>query len=721
MIYVIKRNGRKEKVKFDKIVAGILKMCYGLSPSISPEIIAIQAISHLYNGIHTAQLDELCAQIAFSNVAQHPDYAILATRIAVSNLHKQTCDSFSDLIEAFYQDAPEIDSKQTCISASLYELVFSNKEQINQAIDHTKDFHYDYLQFQTLCTDFLMRIEGEIVERPQHFFMRIALGIHKHDLKVAIPTYLALSGGKICVNTTTMQRAGTSKPQFASHYMTSIKKGTIDSVHELVSLCEKASSSPASIGISLQETTGNISSLLDLLISSGQYIRDVSGENKQTKCVFLEPWHLETESFLEYIHQVGDQDSLEFALLLPDLFMDRVLEGKTWSYFAPQNEQTFAQKTKHEFIKDYLCCEQTQRGTTTVYARSLWDKILQIQIKTNKLHLFFKDNINLKYDQNHLGSVNVASSCGGAMATIQDDETASVISTSINLAKFIAINGQLDEEALFEACYLGVLTLNKMTDENHYLSDSLRRFHLRHRPIHLHVHGLSDAYILLNIPYNSLQAKKLNLSIFETIYFACLSASNDLSKLHGAYSSFNDSMLSRGIFQFNKWNIKPSTRWNWEQLRSDIKQYGVRNSLLIALGWSASYPTTNAQPHCMPYYSYVNQTNISLGQVSVFNEHLARHLIKKNLWSEEIRQKLLQTNGSLHPIELFDSETKQLFCTTQELDPKIWIDQAADRAAFICQSEQLIFPVQNIDKQTLSDLHFYAWKRGLKSSVRLSQ
>jgi len=719
-MYVVKRNGRIETVKFDAITARILQMCYGLDSYISPELIAIRVISHLYRGISTAQIDVLIAQVAFAHARYHPDYALLSSRIAVSNLHKQTPSTFSEAIERMHaSEKLTVGTRNTAIAEDIYELVCENKDFLNASIIDERDFLCNYPQLSLFTDRFLMHIAGQVVERVQYMFMRVALGIHKNDLTSVLETYTALSQGKLLLSSPTLCSSGTNKAQMMPHFMTSVKERELSQLHEVINLYAHLSASTSQTAIHLHETSVDIQHLLALLQTSVNYVHHIATDTQQTLTINIALWHSGIETVLHFIRQTTTQNTLKFVLWLPNLFFERLHTTQKWTLMSPEKCPNLSQAHGEEFEQLYLQYEERGLGEQTVNIEQLWDEIIATQLEVGMPHIVYQDATNSKFNQQHIHTVQQSCWSGGSTIGAQWDETIGCAGASVALPKCIDGQTSFSHDHLFELVYLAVINLNKIIDSNAYPSDATMRFNLRHRPMSIGVDGLHDVFLTLELPVESIHAQQLNKDIFETVYFAALTASNDLAQIDGAYSSFDGSLLSRGMFQFDKWNISPSDRWDWSSLREHIVQYGVRNALLVGIAPTPfDTQTTGYSANCQPYASYIEHTSLDLGEVITINNLLARKLVKHGLWSKELVDTIIQQEGSVQHIPEIDVQLKEIYKNGREIDQRYLIDLNADRGAYICQSQPLaIYLSDSTSLQALSSLHQYAWQKGLKTSI----
>ncbi len=734
-MYVLKRDGRKEVVKFDKITARIKKLCYGLNPLVVPEKVAMRVIEGLYDGVTTSELDNLAAEVAATNTITHPDYALLASRIAVSNLHKNTHKSFSKTIEDLYNYIdPKTGENASLIADDVYKIVQENKETLDSTIIYDRDFRYDYFGFKTLERSYLLRINGEIAERPQQMLMRVALGIHKNDIDSVIETYNYLSEGWFTHATPTLFNSGTPKPQMSSCFLIKTKDDSIEGIYDTLKQTAQISQSAGGIGISIHDiratgsyikgtngTSNGIVPMLRVFNDTARYVDQGGGKRKGSFAVYLEPWHADVFDFLDLKKNTGKEEQrardLFYALWIPDLFMKRVEANEEWTLMCPHECPGLSDVHSEEFEALYTKYEKEGKGRKTIKAQDLWFKICESQIETGTPYMLYKDAANSKSNQKNLGTIKSSNLCTEIIEYTDKDEVAVCNLASIALPKFVN-EGKFDFDKLFEVSYRAAKNLDKVIDENYYPVPEARNSNMRHRPIGLGVQGLADAFILMRYPFDSAEAKQLNKDVFETIYYAALTASKDLAKENGPYSSYEGSPVSQGIFQFDMWGVQPSDRWEWDILREEIKEHGVRNSLLLAPMPTASTAQILGNNECFePYTSNIYTRRVLSGEFIIVNKHLLRDLVKLGLWNDTLKNKLMAANGSIQNIDEIPDNIKELYKTAWEIPQRTLIDMAADRGAFIDQSQSLNIFMENANFAKLTSMHFYGWKAGLKTGM----
>ena len=735
-MYVVKRDEKKEAVKFDKITARIIKMCYGLDPLVSPESVAMKVIEGIYDGVSTSDLDNLAAEVAAAKTIDHPDYALLASRIAVSNLHKETKKTFSEVMsDLYYYIDPKTNQKASLLADDVFNIIQEHKETLDSSIIYDRDFRYDYFGFKTLTRSYLMKLNGKIAERPQQMLMRVALGIHKSDVESAIKTYHLMSEGWFTHATPTLFNSGTPKPQMSSCFLLTMKEDSIEGIYETLKACAQISQSAGGIGLSIHNiratgsyikgtngTSNGIVPMLRVFNDTARYVDQGGGKRKGSFAMYIEPWHADVFDFLDLKKNHGKEEQrardLFFALWIPDLFMQRVKENGEWTLMCPHECPGLSDVHSAEFVALYTKYELEGKGRKTIKAQDLWFKILESQIETGTPYMLYKDAANSKSNQQNLGTIKSSNLCTEIIEYTAPDEIAVCNLASLALPKYVTEEKTFDHNKLFEVTYQATLNLNKIIDENFYPVEAAKNSNLRHRPIGLGVQGLADTYILMGFPFESDDAKKLNKEIFETIYYASMTASKDLSKELGPYSTYEGSPVSKGIFQPDMWGVTPSTRWEWSVLKEEVLKYGVRNSLLLAPMPTASTAQILGNNECFePYTSNIYTRRVLSGEFIIVNKHLLKDLVKAGLWNKDMRQKIMTANGSVQNIKEVPQNLKALYKTAWEISQKAIIEQSADRGAYICQSQSLNIFMENANFGKLTSMHFYGWEKGLKTGM----
>ena len=736
-MFVIKRDGKTESVKFDKITARIEKLCYGLNPAlVDPVDVAKKVIEGLYDGVTTSELDNLAAETAASLTTKHPDYALLASRIAVSNLHKNTRKSFSDTMKKLYEYVDRKTGKNASLIADdVWEVIEQNAELLDSTIIYDRDFGFDYFGFKTLEKSYLLKIDGSIVERPQHLYMRVAVGIHKQDIESAIKTYHLMSERWYTHGTPTLFNAGTPKAQMSSCFLLTMQDDSIEGIYDTLKQTAKISQSAGGIGLSIHNvratgsyisgtngTSNGIIPMLKVFNDTARYVDQGGGKRKGAFAIYLEPWHADIFDFLDLRKNHGKEEmrarDLFYALWVCDLFMKRVEADGNWSLFCPAEAPGLHECHSEEFEALYERYEKEGRARKTIKAQELWFAILDAQVETGTPYLLYKDAANSKSNQQNLGTIKSSNLCTEIIEYTDANEVAVCNLGSLALPRFV-MNGRFDHDKLFEVTYQVTINLNRVIDQNYYPIKEAQNSNLRHRPIGLGVQGLADTFIKLRMPFESDEAKKLNKEIFETIYFAAMTASKDLAIKEGAYETFKGSPLSKGKFQFDLWNVKPdSGRWNWDGLRQEVMEHGVRNSLLVAPMPTASTSQILGNNECFePYTSNIYTRRVLSGEFVVVNKFLLHDLVALGLWNSNMKNKIITANGSIQDIAEIPANIKELYKTVWEIKMRNIIDMAADRGAYICQSQSLNLFVNQPNASKLTSMHFYAWKKGLKTGM----
>lgn len=734
-MYVIKRNGKKESVKFDKVTARIEKLSYSLSPIVNVIDVAKKTIEGIYDGVATTDLDNLAAETAASLTITHPDYAILASRIAVSNLHKNTVKSFSATMRKLYHYTDEATgNKLPLIADDVMQVIEENADLLDSTIIYDRDYAFDYFGFKTLEKSYLLRVNGKIAERPQHMYMRVAVGIHKNDIDSVIKTYHLMSERWFTHATPTLFNAGTPKPQMSSCFLLTMKEDSIDGIYDTLKQTAKISQSAGGIGLAIHNiratgsyiggtngTSNGIIPMLRVFNDTARYVDQGGGKRKGAFAIYLEPWHADIFEFLDLRKNHGKEElrarDLFFALWISDLFMKRVEANEDWSLFCPNEAPGLSECWGEKFDELYTSYEQQGKARKKVKAQELWFKILESQIETGTPYMLYKDAANAKSNQQNLGTIKSSNLCTEILEYTSPEEVAVCNLASLALPRFVT-EGKFDHQKLYEVTYQVTKNLNAVIDGNYYPVEEAKHSNLRHRPIGIGVQGLADVFIMLRLPFESELARLLNKNIFETIYFAAMTASKDLAKEQGAYASFEGSPLSKGIFQFDMWNVQPSDRWNWESLRKEVMQYGVRNSLLVAPMPTASTSQIFGNNECFePYTSNIYTRRVLSGEFIIVNKHLLKDLIQLGLWNNSMKHKIIAANGSIQHIDEIPADIKELYKTVWEIKQRSIIDMAADRGAYICQSQSLNLFVDQPTISKLTSMHFYGWKKGLKTGM----
>jgi ribonucleoside-diphosphate reductase alpha chain len=736
-MYVVKRDGHKEPVMFDKITDRIKKLCYGLNGLVDPVKVAMRVIEGLYDGVSTSELDNLAAETAASMTIAHPDYAQLAARIAISNLHSNTKKSFSETMnEMFHYVNPRTNLEAPLLSEEVHKVIMDNAEFLDSHIIYNRDFNYDYFGFKTLERSYLLRINGKIVERPQHMLMRVSVGIHLNDLESVIETYDLMSKKFFTHATPTLFNAGTPKPQMSSCFLLAMQDDSIDGIYDTLKQTAKISQSAGGVGLSIHNvratgsyirgtngTSNGIVPMLKVFNDTARYVDQGGGKRKGSFAIYIETWHADIFDFLDLKKNTGKEEmrarDLFFAMWTSDLFMKRVQEDSYWTLMCPNECPGLYDVYGEEFEAMYIDYETRGKGRKTIKARELWEKILESQIETGTPYMLYKDAANRKSNQKNLGTIRSSNLCTEIMEFTSKDEIAVCNLASISLPMFIS-NGKFDHKLLFNVTKRVTRNLNKVIDRNYYPVVEAQNSNMRHRPVGLGVQGLADAFIMLRLPFTSDEAKKLNQEIFETLYFAAVTASMEMAKEEGPYSTFKGSPISQGEFQHNLWGLKDeelSGRWDWASLRKEVMENGVRNSLLVAPMPTASTSQILGNNEAFePYTSNIYTRRVLSGEFIVVNKHLLEDLVKLGLWNEDLKQELMRHNGSVQNLDI-PQDLKELYKTVWEMSMKDIIDMSRQRGYFIDQSQSLNLFMQDANYSKLTSMHFYAWQSGLKTGM----
>lgn len=723
---------------FDKITDRIKKLCYGLNDLVDAVKVAMRVIEGLYDGVTTSELDNLAAETAASMTIAHPDYAQLAARIAISNLHKNTKKSFSETMHDMYHYVnPRTGKESPLLSDEVYEVIMANAAYLDSRVIYNRDFNYDYFGFKTLERSYLLKINGKIVERPQHMLMRVSVGIHLNDLEAAIETYELMSKKYFTHATPTLFNAGTPKPQMSSCFLLQMRDDSIDGIYDTLKQTAKISQSAGGIGLSIHNvratgsyirgtngTSNGIVPMLRVFNDTARYVDQGGGKRKGSFAIYIETWHADILEFLDLKKNHGKEEmrarDLFLAMWISDLFMKRVEEDSTWTLMCPNECPGLYEVYGEEFEKLYLSYEAAGKGRKTVKAREIWEKILESQIETGTPYMLYKDAANRKSNQKNLGTIRSSNLCTEILEYTAPDEVAVCNLASISLPMFIE-DGKFNHELLFDVTKRVTRNLNKVIDRNYYPVPEAENSNMRHRPVGLGVQGLADAFILLRLPFTSDEAKKLNQEIFETLYFAAVTASMEMAREEGPYSTFQGSPMSNGEFQYNLWGLKDedlSGRWDWASLRKEVMEHGVRNSLLVAPMPTASTSQILGNNEAFePYTSNIYTRRVLSGEFIVVNKHLLEDLVNRGLWSEELKQEIMRHNGSIQNIDGIPQDLKELYKTVWEMSMKDIIDMSRHRGYFIDQSQSLNLFMQDATYAKLTSMHFYAWKSGLKTGM----
>ena len=723
---------------FDKITARVRKLCYGLNELVDPVKVAMRVIEGLYDGVTTSELDNLAAEIAATLTTTHPDYAKLAARISVSNLHKNTKKSFSEVMDDLYNYVnPRTAKKAPLLSDEVYKVINENRDLLDSTIIYNRDFGYDYFGFKTLERSYLLKLDGEIAERPQHMLMRVSLGIHLNDLDSAIETYELMSKKFFTHATPTLFNSGTPKPQMSSCFLLTMKDDSIDGIYDTLKQTAKISQSAGGIGLSIHTirstgsyiagtngTSNGIVPMLQVFNDTARYVDQGGGKRKGSFAIYVEPWHSDIFDFLDLKKNHGKEEmrarDLFYAMWIPDLFMKRVEQDGQWTLMCPNECPGLCDVHSEAFDKLYLDYEKKGKGRKSIKARELWEKILEAQIETGNPYMLYKDAANAKSNQQNLGTIRSSNLCTEILEYTSPDEIAVCNLASIALPMFVR-DGKFDHKELHRITKRVTKNLNRVIDRNYYPVIEAQNSNFRHRPIGLGVQGLADTFIKLRLPFTCDEAKKLNQDIFETIYHAAVTASMEEAQNDGPYETYEGSPISEGKFQHNLWGVDEKTLsglWDWDKLRKDVLKNGVRNSLLVAPMPTASTSQILGNNECFePYTSNIYTRRVLSGEFIIVNKHLLEDLVELGLWNEGLKQEIMRANGSIQNIDGIPEDIKELYRTVWELSMKDIIDMSKHRGYFIDQSQSLNLFVEGATMAKLTSMHFYAWKSGLKTGM----
>jgi len=710
---VITRSGKSETVSFDKITNRIQNLSIGLNEQyVDPVVVAQKTIEGMYDGITTQELDVLSAETCAYLSSTHPDFSTLGARILVSNLHRYTPQTFSECIELLYKNKSEHTQEDApLVSKELFDLVSKNADRINQTIKNVRDFEYDYFGFKTLEKSYLLRVAGKIVERPQYMLMRVSLGIHMNDLEQAFRTYELMSTGFFTHASPTLFNAGTNKAQMSSCFLLSMKDDSIDGIYETLKQCALISQSAGGIGLAIHNvrakgsfikgtngTSNGLVPMLRVFNDTARYVDQGGGKRKGAFAIYLEPWHADIFDFLELKKNFGKEElrarDLFYALWVNDLFMQRVEKDEMWSLFCPHEAPGLNEVYGDAFEDLYLKYEGEKRFKRQVKARELWGVIIESQIETGSPFMLYKDAANEKSNQKNLGTIKSSNLCTEIIQYTSEKEVA-----VCNLASI-------------------ALPLNRVIDRNYYPVPEAEYSNRTHRPIGIGVQGLADTFFKLRLAFESDAANLLNQQIFETIYFASMSASCDLAKKDGPYASYQGSPLSKGLMQFDLWNFNPTTLWDWKALKEKVAKHGARNSLLLAPMPTASTSQILGNNECIePITSNLYTRRVLSGEFTVINKHLVQDLISLGLWNKSLKDKIILSNGSVQNVTEIPENIREIYKTVWEIKQKRIVEMAASRSPFIDQSQSLNIHMEGANAAKLTALHFTAWRLGLKTGM----
>ena len=738
-MYVTKRNGNTENVAFDKILKRIKIIGQEANIKINYSSLAMKVIDQLYSGISTTKIDELSAEQCASLASTHPDYNVLAGRIVVSNHHKNTSSTLFEVTGELYNNKDVHNKHSPIVTKEMYDIVEKHREILETAIDYTRDYLIDYFGFKTLERAYLMKVGNKIVERPQHMWMRVSLGIHKDNIEKVLETYDYMSQKYFTHATPTLYNAGTPKPQLSSCYLLSMESDSIEGIYNTLKDCAMISKWAGGIGLHIHNvrasgsqirgtngTSNGIVPMLKVFNNTAKYVDQGGGKRNGSFAIYLEPWHGDIEIFLQMRKNHGDEElkarDLFYALWIPDLFMERVKKDGDWTLMCPDECPGLSDVYGDEFKELYEKYEGENRGKKTVKARDLWFQVLDAQMETGTPYLLYKDACNRKSNQQNVGMIKSSNLCTEIIEYSDSEETAVCNLASISLPNFVndtdPENVFFDHEKLHAVTKVVTYNLNRIIDVNFYPTEKTRKSNMRHRPIGIGVQGIADLFFKMNFTFTSAEAKQLNKDIFETIYHAALECSQEISLVEGPYSTFEGSPVSKGILQFDMWNVTPSARYDWSLLREMITTNGIRNSLLLAPMPTASTSQILGNNECIePITSNIYSRRTIAGEFILANKYLMRDLLELDLWNEKIKNNIVANNGSIQQLEMIPEHIREKYKTVWEMPMRDLIDMAADRGAFICQSQSLNLWLEDPNYNTLTSMHFYSWSKGLKTGI----
>ena len=759
---VLKRNEEYEDVSFDKVLMRLKKLSSDLNINVSE--IAQKVCTRIYDGVKTCELDELAAYLCSSMSIDNPDYSTLASRIIISNHHKNTSPSFSETVQILYDNKDIHGEHSPLISEELYDIVCKNKEKLNNYIDYQRDYLFDYFGFKTLERAYLIKINKKVIERPQHMWMRVSLGIHGNDIREVLQTYDLMSKKYFTHATPTLFNSGTKRPQLSSCFLCSVNDDSVSGIYDSLKEMALISKYAGGIGIHIHQirskgshirgtngTSNGIIPMLRVFNNTARYI-DQAGKRLGSIAVYLETWHSDIEAFLELKKNHGVEEErcrdLFLALWVSDLFIERVKQNAKWSLMCPDQCRGLSEVYGDDFKALYEKYESEGKYNKQINAQELWFKILEAQIEQGVPYILYKDAANKKSNQKNLGTIKSSNLCAEVLIHSSPEETGVCNLASICLPSYVE-DGKFNFEKLHDVVKVVVKNLNKVIDVNFYPVEKARVGNLKHRPIGIGVQGLADVFMMLKYPFESKDAAELNKQIFETIYHAAVESSMELSKKRskiisdilnnnsdndinkyvnefendviktkyaGAYSSFEGSPISQGLFQFDLWGEKPSDRYDWDKLRNDIKEYGMRNSLLISpMPTASTSQIMGFNESFEPFTNNIFQRKTLSGEFIVINKYLIRDLINKGLWNKDMKNTIILHEGSIQNIPEIDQEMKDLYKTSWEIKQRVVIDMSADRGKYICQTQSLNIFMEDPDFQKLSSMHFYGHSKGLKT------
>ncbi|XP_011311551.1 ribonucleoside-diphosphate reductase large subunit [Fopius arisanus] len=737
-MFVLKRDGRKEEVHYDKITSRIQKLCYNLDMDyVDPPAITLKVVSGLYAGVTTVELDNLAAEIAATMTTIHPDYAILAARIAVANLHKETKKSFSEVMSDLHNATDPITKEHTPIISKHYnDIIQKHAVKLDSAIIYNRDFSYNYFGFKTLERSYLLKINGKVAERPAHMLMRVAVGIHEEDIDRVIETYNYLSERYFTHASPTLFSACTGRQQMSSCFLLTMTDDSINGIYDTLKRCALISKSAGGIGVNVHcirakgtriaGTNGISNGLVPMLRvynNTARYVDQGGNKRPGAFAIYLEPWHADIFDVLDLKKNTGKEEyrarELFYALWIPDLFMKRVLADDVWSLMCPHECPGLCDTWGEEFEKLYTQYEGEARFKRQVKARELWTAILMSQVETGTPYMLYKDACNRKSNQKNLGTIKCSNLCTEIVEYSSPDEVAVCNLASIAVNMFVdPVKKTYNFNKLKTVVKIVARNLDRVIDVNYYPIEEARVSNMRHRPMGIGVQGLADAFLLMRYPFDSNEAQKLNIQIFETLYYGALEASCELAQEKGTYETYKGSPVSQGILQYDMWGVTPTNLWDWAELKDKISKHGIRNSLLLAPMPTASTAQILGNNEAIePYTSNIYARRVLSGEFQVVNPHLLKDLTERDLWDDDMKNQIIASNGSIQNIDNIPADLKALYRTVWEIPQRMILKMAADRGAFIDQSQSTNVHMANPTPEKLTSMHFFGWESGLKTGM----
>jgi ribonucleoside-diphosphate reductase alpha chain len=743
-MYVTKRDGKREIVSFDKILNRIKKIGQEAHMKLNYTTLVMKVIDQLYDGISTTKIDELSAEQCASMASIHPDYSVLAGSIIISNHHSNTSSSFVEVMTKLYNFKDKQDKHSPLIAEETYNNIITNADELEAMCDYSRDYLIDYFGFKTLERAYLMKINNKIVERIQHMWLRVSVGIHGSNMERVRETYDLMSQKYFTHATPTLFNAGCPRPQLSSCFLLAMESDSIEGIYNTLKDCASISKWAGGIGLHIHNirasgshirgtngSSNGIVPMLKVFNNTAKYVDQGGGKRNGSFAIYLEPWHADVELFLQMRKNHGDEElkarDLFYALWIPDLFMERVKADGQWTLMCPDECPGLSDVYGDAFVELYTRYEKEGRGRATIKARDLWFQVLDAQMETGTPYLVYKDAANKKSNQQNVGTIKSSNLCSEIIQYSDANETSVCNLASLALPSFVdttdPANPTIDYDKLHEVTKIITYNLNQIIDVNYYPTEKTRRSNMRHRPIGIGIQGLADVFMMLNIAFTSDEAKKINHRIFETIYHGAVEQSCQMAVQYGAYETFAGSPASQGKLQFDLWNVSPTLegeepRYDWNTLKKFVIENGLRNSLLLAPMPTASTSQILGNNECIePITSNIYNRRTLAGEFILANKYLMKDLIKLDLWNEKVKNNIIANNGSVQHIEVIPPEIREKYKTVWEIPMRTLIDMAADRGAFVCQSQSLNLWLEDPNYNMLTSMHFYAWSKGLKTGI----